>query len=365
MTGRAAVAALLIFASGVYAVSVAAPQARAAAGSGACGSTGSGGTSGAGGSESDGVISVWASLTSSSQSHLCQGTSTTGYPSNVTPPPACWWEPEFSPPQLAAAIAQYAPSSSEQTFIDYDGEYADKGENVAVAGDYVSTSGPTWQDFNINANPGGTWWGLYYNEYATAGFSQCTAIFDNVYPENWFWVANGAAANPPAGTAMTARDLAEYVAGKVALDPITVQSNPDLTAGTKTTVGLATWLWADGGGNTTVKFQICTQEGPICVNVAAQAVRFTVTTGDHAATVFSPCKANKQGVIGKPYATGDNGNPPCGITFRTPGTWPVAMVTSWDVRISWAGGALPLLEPLPQTETDLTARVQAIQAVNN
>jgi hypothetical protein len=364
MTSRVVLSALLIFASGVYAVSAGMPQAQAATGSDGCSSTGSGGTSGGGGSDNDGVISVWASLSASSQEHLCPGTSSTGSSSSAQPLPACWWEPEFSPGQLAGAIEQYAPSSSEQTYTDYTGQYASTGINGGYSGGYSPTQGPKppWERFNVGYD--GTWWGLFYNEDATSGYSQCTTIFDNVYPENWFWVPNGDAAAPPNGPAMTDFDLAEYVAGKVKLAPVAVQSNPNLSAGTKTTVGLPTWLWADGGGNTTLDFEVCTQVGALCVDVAAQATGFSIVTGDSAATIYSDCKAGADGDIGRAYPNGDTGNPPCGITFRTPGTWPITLTTTWQVNITWTGGALPTLSPAPTTETDLNATVQAIQAVN-
>lgn len=374
MTGRVVLAALLVFASGVYAASVAAPRAQAqtaADSGGGCTTTVSGGSSGGGGSVSGDTITMWAQLTEQSQTYLCQGTSTYGTGSNWQPP-QCWWAPEYTPPQLAGAIGSLATNggSADETYTELTQEYAAGGTGAQYTAGYTSTSGPPWERFNVDApgyQDGDMWWGLVWNEDITLqGMNDCTAIDTQHFPEDWYWVTpTTGTPDPGDAPVLDGQELADYVAGKVRLNPVVVDSSPNLSANTKTTVGLPTWLWAYGGGNTVVKHQICTtpEYGDICVYLVAQAKSSTILTGDPAAKVFADCRLNTvTGYIGKAYA-GGTGNPPCGITFETPGTWPIALDTTWNVKISWAGGALTP-QPPPETETDLNAVVQAIQAVN-
>lgn len=368
MTGRVALSALLILASGVYAVSADAPAAQAAAGSGGCGSASSGGTSGGGGSISNGTITMWAQLTARSQSYLCPAGTSYGSGGTNWQPPQCWWAPEYTPSQLAAAIESLgAGGSTDDTYTAFTGEYAAGGTGATFTANYQSTDGPPWELFNVGAAPAGEWWGLVWSDDITPqGVDDCTTIDDDHFPEDWYWVTPTTGAPEP-GDAPTldGETLAEYVAGKVMLNPIVVNSSPNLSANTPTTVGLPTWLWADGKGNTVIRHEICTTQayGHICVNLTAQAENYSISAGDPAARIYADCKANADGTIGEAYATGDNGDPPCGITFETPGTWPIALDTTWNVTITWDGGALTL-QPAPQTETDLNATVQAVQAIN-
>ena len=370
MTSRVALATLLVAGGGVFAVTAGAPAAQAAdGGGGGCTSATSGGTSGGGGSASGSTITMWAQLTVHSQAALCPSGSTSNAGGTDWKPPQCWWAPEYSPEGLAADIAQLDTNggSADETYTALNAEYASQGpEGAFDPPNYQSTDGPPWQKYNVGASPSGEWWGLIWNEDITEqGIEDCTAIDVSHFPKDWYWVTpTTGTPDPGDAPVLDEHELAEYVAGKVKLNPVTVQTNPDLN-GTKATVDLPTWVWAQGAGNTTITDQICTQQqyGGICVNLNAQAASFDVSTNDPAATVYDNCKADAAGVVGTPYTAGA-GNPPCGVTFGSPGAWNLVIDTTWSVQITYDGGAITL-DPAPVTETDVAANVQEVQAVNN
>jgi hypothetical protein len=363
LTGRAALAAALVFTSGLYAVAVAAPQALAATGADNCNSASSGGTSG-GGSVVGGTVTMWLQLEQSSQSMLCSAGSSSASGDPNWQPPQCWWGPQFSPDELAGAIGSLNTNggSAIETYTALDGVYASLGPDVPVTGTYVSTSGPNWDDYNINASPPGEWWGLVWSDNITlAGIDSCTNIENNHFPVDWYWVADQAAGPDPGDApVLDPQELALYIEGKVKLYSAQVQTSPALD---HATVGLSNWLWADGAGNTTIpKTDICTQPqyGHVCVTLSAQATKLTIAAPG--AQIFSACTLHPGTTeIGTPY-TGGNGNPPCGLTFTQAGTSQVTIGTYWKVKINWGGGEIDL-NPPPLYQT-LPADVQAIQAVN-
>lgn len=367
MTSRVALATLLVAGGGVFAVAAGAPAAQAADGGSGCSSATSGGTSGGGGSVSGSTVTIWAEL--SSHAHLCdQGTSSSGVDADAPPPPQCWWAPEYSPAGLAADIGQLDTNggSASATYTALTGEYAFTGTGGNYPAGYLSTKAPPWDLFNVNApGPSGVWWGLVWSDTITlAGIDSCTAIDTDHFPEDWYWVATTPDdAGVPADPRLTEEELADYVAGKVQLNPVVVQTNPDLNT-TKATVGLPTWVWAEPGqDNTKIDPEtICTQQLPVCVTLSAHAEGFTISTNDPAATVYGDCKADAAGVVGTPYTAGA-GNPPCGVTFGSPGAWNLVLETTWQVKITYDGGAL-ILHPA-QIETDVAANIQEVQAVNN
>jgi enoyl reductase len=374
LTGRAALAASLLLTSGVFAVTADTPAAHASSGfSGTdnCEPASSGGTSGGGGgSIANGQITMWTQLTSASQQLLCSAGNTTSASGGTNwQPPQCWWAPEYSPSELAAAINAMG-GSGIGTYRPLNEVYASGGPGATYPPNYTSTSGPPWVLYNVGASPGGEWSGMILNENITEqGLADCTKLWDNRFTKVFSWVAESGPdqglSKPPLDglPQLTAQNLAYYVAGKVRLNPVTVQTNPSLNT-TNATVGLPTWVWAEGAGNTTIKDDVCTQQhyGGICVNLNAQAESFTVSTDDPAATVYSNCALNA-GVIGKAY-NGGAGDPPCGVKFGTPGSWDLTLDTTWNVTINWTGGSLTL-QPPPVTETDVPANVQEVQAVNH
>lgn len=365
LTSRAALAAILVLTSGVYAVAVGAPQAQAAAGSDNCGSGSSGGSSGGGGSVAGGTVTMWTQLTKFSQGVLCQGGSTSAAADPDWQPPQCWWAPEYSPQELANAIGSLDTNggSAIDTYTQLTDEYAAGGTGAAYKANYKTTDPPPWERFNVPpATPAGEWWGLVWSDDITKqGIDDCTTIDNNHFPEDWYWVTPVTGAPDP-GDAPTLdpQELAEYIAGLVKLSPVQVQTSPGLN---HATVGLSDWLWADGAGNTTIApVNICTQRqyGNICVTLSAWAEKLSISSPG--ATIFSDCNLQAGTTeIGTPYTSG-NGNPPCGLTFNQAGPASVTIGTTWKVEITWAGGDL-ILNPQPLYQT-LNAQVQAIQAVN-
>jgi hypothetical protein len=310
---------------------------------------------------------MWSELNLHSN-YLCPaGTSSGGGGSTDWTPPQCWWGPEFDPQGLASDIGQLGVgSSTSETYTALNGVYAANGPQGAAPTGYKSTDGPPFYMYNIGAGPAGEWWGLIWNEDITLqGINDCTAIEDNHFPKtDWYWVANQAAPPEP-GDAPTldSHQLALYVAGKIDLQPLPIQTSPSL-ATTKATVGLPTWVWANAA-DATVGDTICTDNAAIdpqiCVTMKAQAKSFTLVSSDPGATLYTNCNLNTDGTVGTAY-TDQSGDPPCGVTFSQPGAWTLSMVTTWAVTITYDGGQLT---QNTNTETDMDATVQEVQAINN
>ncbi|MBR7828667.1 hypothetical protein KDK95_20330 [Actinospica sp. MGRD01-02] len=367
MMGRAALAACLVLASGWFTVFASAPSALADSGSG-CG-TSSGGTSG-GGSVSGSQVTMWASLTKTE--HLCGSGSSSITGGTSWTPPACWWAPEYTPEELYSTVGQLDQSSSQLTYSAFQQEYDVNGDNghgglAPLKPGYLSTDGPKWQSYNVGAGPAGTWWGLIWNDDDTlAQMQQCSDIDTKHFPEDWYWVPTGGAA-PTTGDAptVTAEQLALYVASKVQLPQLQVQASPAL--GSKSTVNLPTWVWANAADTSFSVNDICLTEDPaICVNLNAQAESFTLGTDPADSVLYnSGCTLDQAtGTIGTPYA-GSKGDPPCGVTFTNPENYNLKVLTSWLITVTWNGGQWQSPQPLPTTETDEAVTAQEVQTINN
>lgn len=368
LNGKAALAAFLLVGASVVTTVAQAPAAQAAeTGTSSCSSTASGGTSGGGGgSVSGSTVTMWQLLTVKSQGALCPAGSSSGG-GNYTPP-QCWWGPEFSPTELSDDIGQLDTNgeSAIDTYTAFNEVYAKDGTGYDVPATYKSTDGPPWEVYNIKQSPAGEWWGLIWSDTITEqGIQDCTAIDNDHFPRDWYWVLPGDKAPAKDAPTLDAKELALYVQGKVMLPALKIQTNPDLDTATKATVGLPTWVWADAAGST-ITDEICTRDlYRVCVNMTATAASFSLSTDDSGASVFADCKRNADGTVGTKY-TGQSGNPPCGITFSQPGTFNVNMQTTWNVVIGFTNddGSNGQLTGTGTSETQVPANVQEVQAIN-
>lgn len=295
-------------------------------------------------------------------------------------PPACWWQPVFTPQQLKDFAYSYYQnaSSADLTWakmLEYYETDGGKGETTPPG--YKSTDGPPYSNWNIGAAPGGAWWSIVFNQnmIGTAQFGDCLLHTMNSDGEPWSWVPTG---NPgPAnvtGPVITREALAEYAASIMQLPVSDFSSSP----ATGQTVNLPMWVWAGnaGGGNgpyTPQTLTACTVPlagaPSVCATVTATAQSFTVDPGtpNNAADahVFGPCTINPNGTVGTPYA-GQTGNPPCGVTYlhstAQGGDYNPSVTVRWSV--AWnggGGGAWPKIDTIPGNTHPVN--VQEIQTI--
>jgi enoyl reductase len=370
LRARAVLVSLLMIGSALTAATVGAPAAVAASASGsAC--SGSGGSSGGGGASGQGYA-IWAELNTHLDMCASGGNAAAGSGggggSGASAPVPCWWGPMYSPAQLFAEIVSLEQSSSDLTYAalqqeyDHNG-YTTGGQPAPLTTGYQSTDGPQWESFNEAAAPTGTWWGMYfYTGDTQAQMTQCQTMWDSHYPEMYYWVPDGTQPNIPGGVVpMTPEDLAQYVYSVIDLPNADVTTNP--AQGVSATVSLPTWMWAANDQNTEAVDNICA--AATCVNFAAQAESFTITTEDGTASITdSGCVLQPNGDVGAAYSSG--GAFSCGIDFGSPGSFGATVATTWQVKISWPGGTWsPATAPVIDTALPQPIAVQEVQAVNN
>ena len=292
-------------------------------------------------------------------------------------PPACWWQPVFTPQQLKDFADQYyAGSSTDLTWakmVEYYETDGGKGETTPAG--YKTTDGPPYSNWNIGSAPDGSWWSIVFNQnmIGTPQFSDCLLHTMNSDGMPWSWVPNGdpGPANVT-GPVITQEELAEYAASIIELPASDFSSSP----ATGQTVYLPMWMWAGnpgGGPYTPQTLTACTAplaNAPvICATVRATAVSFTVDPGTPRAAdarVFDPCPVNANGTVGTPYTGQAGSNPPCGVTYLHSTTqgqvYRPSVTVKWSVNWTGGGGGnWPKPDTIPGNTHQVT--VQEIQSV--
>lgn len=293
-------------------------------------------------------------------------------------PPACWWQPMFTPQQLKDfAYSYYQNSSStDLTWAKMLQYYeTDGGRGETTPPGYSSTSGPPYSNWNIGATPGGEWWSIVFNAnmMGTAQFSDCLNHTMNSDGEPWSWVPTGKPA--PADVAepvVTGEELAEYAASIMQLPGSDFQSSPQ----TGQTVNLPMWVWAGDpnagtGPYAPQKLRACTVDldgvASVCATVTATAQSFTIDPGTPSpadAHVYGPCTISASGYVGEKY-DGQTGPPPCGVTYlhstAQGEVYRPSVTVEWSINWDGTGGAWPKPDAVPGAQHPVT--VQEIQTV--
>ncbi|MFI6661831.1 hypothetical protein ACIBL8_40685 [Streptomyces sp. NPDC050523] len=275
-------------------------------------------------------------------------------------PPACWYEPAFTPAEL-------------KHFVDSDGG-GDVGIHESWFGKGLWTDhyrdGKPADNFDMKSPTNSSADG--YKDYNTGkdGYFWRGVAPDNQDPDSWncgrimFWVPAGQIPDDP--NSPTPKTLAEYAYNKIKVPETEIEVKP--TA--KSTVNLPTWVWLDKGKFKDVKVRASLPNTGLWAETTAKPVALHLEPGTDDATTYpssGDCTINDDGSIGTPYEKGDaKKNPPCGITYlhATNGT-PYHLKASITWQITWEGsdgskGNLP--DGTFDTTQDMN--VQEIQSVN-
>jgi len=273
-------------------------------------------------------------------------------------PPACWYEPVFTPEGL-------------RTFVDESEGNGDVGIHQSWFGKglwtdhYQHGKAETNMDEKVTSAPG-------YENYNIGkdGYFWRSVAPDDSDPDSWdcglimFWQDAGQIPKVP--NAPTSKTLAEYAYNRVEVPETEVELKP----AAKSTVNLPTWAWLDKGTFQEVKVRAELPNTGLWAETTAKPVSLHLEPGTDDAETYpasGECEINDDGSIGTPYATGDaDKTPPCGLTYlRATNGAPYQLKASVTWQITWTGsdgtgGDLP--DGTFETTQDIN--VQEIQSVN-
>ncbi|MEU4997450.1 hypothetical protein [Streptomyces sp. NPDC021622] len=267
---------------------------------------------------------------------------------NWTPPP-CWYAPEWKAGEFAKFrdrlyfTARHDPGAPQDALKDMS------DENRAYAKD----------NYNIDKEKEGMWWGAQYSPDATLEEQQKC----NKPP---FWVNNGE--DPGVPEAIDAETLAELAYNQIKVPGTKVSLAPDGPS----KVNLPTWAWLDKGDFKPVSVT-ASLDAPglhIEATTVAKPVALSIKPGTEDATLHpasGKCEMNDDDSIGEPYAKGKSKQkPPCGVTYQRSsgdGTFDLQATATWEITWTGTGGAGGDL-PDGEYGNDQPITVEEIQSIN-
>ncbi|MET7901662.1 hypothetical protein ABZS86_09330 [Streptomyces sp. NPDC005355] len=259
-------------------------------------------------------------------------------------PPACWYEPAFSPKQ----IKSLTEAISSVPFLNFFG--------AMLKARY---DGGEYKNYNLDKQGKGMFWAAVVNPKRKDDPKA------NSCDKPPFWVDENDTPDEP--LAVSPKVLAEYAYDELPVPDTDITMSPD----GKQTVNLDTWVWLNKAKFKPVSVTASLPNTNLSATTTATPVALTLEPGTAEAELHpssGECPINKDGSIGTPYsADKKNQTPPCGITYlrSTNNTGPHHLKATLTWNISWTstnaqGGDLP--DGAFGTTTDVT--VQEVQAIN-
>ncbi|MGX1560259.1 hypothetical protein [Streptomyces sp. NPDC055506] len=339
-------------AASTLAVAVAAVPSPAIAGGGKGGGKKRSYEGSAKGSSKDRVITAQTKVTVTTDGGTRSSSAGTLTPSNSNwTPPACWYEPSFSPKEIETAANAWR--SIDGFLLPGVGDFV--GDII----DHRYKNGHPYENYNLDKQGEGMFWAAVKNPKRKDDPEA------NSCDKQPFWVDEGEPPNEP--LAVSPQVLAEY-----AYDELPVPGTEIKMAPTgKSTVNLPTWIWLDKAKFKKLSVTASLPGTGLSATTTAEPLSLHIDPGTADAEAYpasGECAINEDGSIGEPYAKGKAGRtPPCGVSYlRSTGdgeSYPLSATVTW--KISWTstngdGGRLP--DGTFGTTQDVT--VQEIQSVN-
>ncbi|MFC9685232.1 hypothetical protein [Streptomyces sp. NPDC056948] len=338
-------------AASTLAVAVAAVPSTATAGGGKGGGEKGSYEGSAEGSSKEGVIRARTKVTVTTDGGSRSSTGTLTPSNSNWTPPACWYEPSFSPKEIETAVNAWR---SIDGFV-----FRGVGNAVGDMMDHRYKDGHPYKDYNLDKQGEGMFWAAVKNPKRKDDPEA------NSCDKQPFWVDEGEPPKEP--LAVSPQVLAEYAYDELPVPDTEIKMAPT----GKSTVNLPTWIWLDK-----VKFKKLSVTASLpgtglSATTTAEPVSLHLEPGTPDAETYpasGECAINEDGSIGEPYAKGKAGKtPPCGVSYlRSTGddeSYPLSATVTW--KINWTstngdGGDLP--DGTFGTTQDVT--VQEIQSVN-
>ncbi|GAB2876728.1 hypothetical protein GCM10027074_50990 [Streptomyces deserti] len=266
-------------------------------------------------------------------------------------PPACWYEPKWTP-------AEFAKEFEKQWNIPHAsgvGDAYNRSKNYYI-------NGHPYKDFNKSETGKGMWWDAVRDKAREEAGDPAAFACDT----RTFWVENGE--TPDVENAVTPEILAQLAYNRIKVPDTEVTLAP----ANATKVNLPTWAWLDRAKFKNVSVTASLDVGGVHLQATttAEPVSLKLEPGTTDAETYpasGECAINDDGSIGEPYAKGKaDQTPPCGIRYlRSSGDGVFKLLATITWKVTWtgtggAGGDLP--NGTFGTEQDVT--VQEIQAVN-
>lgn len=267
-------------------------------------------------------------------------------------PPACWYEPKWSP-------AQFKKEFQRRWDIP---DFSGAGEAHSMDQDHYIKGNP-YKDFNKSQTGKGMWWDAVRDKTREEAGDPAAFECDTAT----FWVKNGE--TPKVKNAVTPEILSQLAYNKIKVPDTRVTLAP----GNTTKVNLPTWAWLDKAQFKPVSVTAALNAGGVNIQATttAEPTSLTIEPGTSDASTFpasGECPIDDNGHIGEPYATGKaDKTPPCGVEYLRSsgnGTYRLKATITW--KIHWTGTGVTGEKPLPDGEFGATqdVTVQEIQAIN-
>ncbi|MGW7608227.1 hypothetical protein ACWGKW_13305 [Streptomyces sp. NPDC054766] len=305
-----------------------------------------------GDNQKDGGKTLESRIVYSGSTGGSKGTRSGGFtPVGDWSPPACWYEPKWTPEEFAKEFQK-----------DWDIPNASGvGEAYNLAKGHYKNGQP-YKDFNKSETGKGMWWDAVRDKNREESGDPSAFACDTAT----FWVKNGE--TPKVKNAVTPEILAQLAYSRIKVPETEITLAPKNI----TKVNLPTWAWLDKATfkDVSVTAALDVAGLNISATTTAKPVSLKLEPGTSDAETYpasGECLLNNDDSIGTPYAKGEAGQtPPCGIKYLRSsgdGTYKLRATITWDV--SWtgtggAGGDLP--DGTFGTTQDIT--VQEIQSVN-
>lgn len=262
-------------------------------------------------------------------------------------PPACWYEPAYSPKEIEATVKAIRKIG-----------FLGIGEVVGGVFDSYFKEGKPYKDYNLDKQGEGKFWAAAVDEKRK---DEPEAKACDKLP---FWVPDGQTPREP--LAVSPEILAEYAYGQLPVPDTEVEMAPQ----GETKVNLPTWVWLDRARFKTVSVTASLPGTGLSATTTAKPLSLKIEPGTADAETY-PASGEcsfEEGRIGNPRAKGTpaDTDPPCGVRYlRSSADAPYKLRATLTWQVTWTsttgeGGKLPAGE----FGTDQDVVVREIQSVN-
>ncbi len=261
-------------------------------------------------------------------------------------PPACWYEPAFSPKEIEARVKAWRKV-----------KMFGLGDFVGDVYDAYYKDGHPYKDYNLDKQGEGMFWAAAINP------NRKDDPEANACDKLPFWVPESETPKEP--LAVSPRILAEYAYDELPLPKTEITMAPE----GETKVNLPTWVWLDKAKFKKVSVTASLPDTNISATTTAEPISLKINPGTKDATTY-PASGEcpiVDGRIGEPWAKGKSKQtPPCGVKYLRSsgdGSYKLNATVTW--KITWTstteGG-----DRLPDAEfgADQNVVVKEIQSIN-
>ncbi|MFD6436798.1 hypothetical protein [Streptomyces venezuelae] len=244
-------------------------------------------------------------------------------------PPACWYEPAYSPKQIEATVK--AIRSFKAFSI---------GDLVGGIFDSYFKEGHPYKNYNLDKQGEGQFWAAAVDEKRK---DEPEAQACDRMP---FWVPKGDPPEEP--LAVSPRVLAEYAYGQIPVPDTEIKMAPK----GETKVNLPTWVWLDKAKFKKISVTASLPGTGLSATTTAEPVSLRLDPGSSDAETYpssGECQIGDDGRIGAPRTKGTpaDTDPPCGVRYlrsSTDSPYELGATITW--RVTWKsttepGGTLP------------------------